>query len=356
VSDTYKGESLQKKAARFETHRANQEWLDRHYPDCFDRGLHVFLASREGGDIGVLKQLGAPLRNLVGIDRDLDAIKACAAKWCRGDGSEEPELVHAEDAGNQLAWIRNCLEKAKGLPAPNDCGDAECWIERWGRESGYPYITSVFWDFCAHLDKSTIDMFTDTWRRLSYGSVLSVAVLKGREKQQSTHRALQAPLANRKRRRSWRSIHPPSYSVMAEMMSGAREWDVSGVLEMIEQETGDINRTGARWLLMQQALWLVDDKSEPAPILVLEYQSSTTTSHGVPMLICSFAKTRLSLGRRPAPPPKIVRLNNGDALAWRNQVLQNVDVDAAADLLNVPRLTAVAWKAHATRGTYARTG
>lgn len=353
TADTYKGESLQKKMARFATHQHAATFQEQFYPGSFCRGLHVVLASREGGDFGPLASLGVPRSSMVGLDRCQSAIQECAAKWSASGVGDDDDitLVHCEDAATELGHINECLGRVKGLTrAP--CPVVDCWVERWALRSQYPYVASVFWDFCSHLDKATIDAIAYTWRCLSIGSVLSVGVLKGREKAQAELRVQLAP-ANRKERRSWRTRMQPSYVSLSEMMRGSRPWNVPLVLDMMRSESGSHARSAAsiRHKLMIYALSLADRSAMPTTVGVIEYQSSTKESNGVPMLICSFAKMSLQDGRA-TPTPKAMKIDDGMALEWRNGELLASDTETAAAVLNVPKATASAWKAHVTRGTY----
>lgn len=77
MADTYKGESLGKKCARA------WHWLvvRRYLGADFLSGKHMFLASREGGDAGVLLALGVAKSNLVAVERDAEAAKSFAARY-----------------------------------------------------------------------------------------------------------------------------------------------------------------------------------------------------------------------------------------------------------------------------------
>jgi hypothetical protein len=360
--DTYKGESLQKKIARIAVHTTVRDWQENRYPGAFDNGMHVFLCSREGGDIGVLATLGVKPQNMVGIDRCEEAIRMCDEKWSSLPGFGDVNLIHGEDAATELAYIRNCIGKTKGQVSDSWCNAADCWIEAWAKKATHPYISSVFWDFCSHIDKDTADTFTDTWRRLHYGSVLSVAFLKGREKRQADHRVGQAPATNHRSRRVGKAIHGDTHGLIVDMMSGRAAWDCQELLKRINNDAGTQSPEGARWLLTFYLLSLCDQSAQPLPVLVCSYQSRTATSNGVPMLVLSFAKGRLPKRLKgwrqqyemPGEPPIHIKIGNSAALRSRNHILLNNDTETAALMLNVPRSTAIAWKAHVTRGTYSQ--
>jgi len=67
--DTYKGESLGKKIARAWFWVVVQRWLK----DDFYTGQHLVLASREGGDVSVLKAMGVPPANIVAMELNAPA-------------------------------------------------------------------------------------------------------------------------------------------------------------------------------------------------------------------------------------------------------------------------------------------
>lgn len=239
--DTYKGESLQKKHARYITHETAKCWMETFYPGSFIKGMHVFLASREGGDIGALRSLGVPFDNMLGADRDLGAIKACGKKWglidTSGDGGEA-HLVHCEDVSTELSWIANCLGRVKGWEEAQDCEEpGGCWLGRWAKRSGYPHVASCFLDFCGHIDKSTVDSCTSAWRSLSWGSVMSVAFLKGREKTQKEYSVHLRPKGNRLARRALKSTTGVGALMVTDMLRGARAWDMREALRVTSEET-----------------------------------------------------------------------------------------------------------------------
>lgn len=340
--DSYKGESLQKKIVRIQTHLAVKRYLDGKAPGLFADGIHVFLASREGGDIGVLKWLGVSPRTMLGVDRNEEAIKNCAEKWatilCAPAGSPwGPGLIHAADIADVVREVTTAL----------------------GGTSGGPRIAHAFLDFCCHIDKSTIDSMTSVWRSLPRGSVLTVAILKGREKIQANHRVVVAPVCDRKRRRGEAKVLGRRGAVgaatvlLAKMIRGEVQWDARTVELTIQSMPGlapsnrgiDVSRMG----LINLALTIVESGVVPVCLSAYEYQSTTNASRGVPMLVASFAK----LGRgEPIPKMKWTRMTEAFAIDMRSSILRQSSSTDAALLLNVEPSTASAWKAHVTRGTY----
>lgn len=356
MTDTYKGESLQKKQARYVTHVAAKAWQESLYPGNWQKGLHVFLASREGGDIGALHSTGVPYDNMVGADRCEEALRLCHEKWSAiiGEQNEDmgPHLVLCDDATVEVGWLGHCLGRVKGSESANVCKEGDdCWVARWAKRSGHPWVASVFLDFCAHLDKDTIEAIAYTWSSISIGSAMSVAVLKGREKKQAIKRAFTAPHSNRRMRRAELSrTGNQALALVGRMFRGEVRWDVPAALEAINGQCGSRHPAGARWLLLNYVLTMSCRESYPDPILVLEYQSSTKASSGVPMLIMGFGKRRL--GQSVVESPIFTKLSDATATDWRSRIITDTSLEEASLILNAPQSSVAAWKAHATRGTY----
>jgi hypothetical protein len=140
VSDTYKGESLGKKLARLHFWKRCQEW----FGDEFTRRKHLVLASREGGDIAVLKGLGVPASNIVAVDRESSAVVACRDR-------------HPD--------VRVLLGEAADVAA----------AERLG-------LGTVFLDFCSWLTSDALACAGACARLLPDHGLLGVAFMRGREK------------------------------------------------------------------------------------------------------------------------------------------------------------------------------
>ena len=140
MSDTYKGESLQKKVARLLTHEIAKISLNAMAPGAWEGGLHAFLASREGSEYGVLDYLGVPSRNLVGLERDEEAVRLCSEKWAMIE--HEGQLVQCDDAGRELRWIAAILQRAQSSEGPVEVPLADGrtwsvgeddWAAKWSR-------------------------------------------------------------------------------------------------------------------------------------------------------------------------------------------------------------------------------
>lgn len=348
MSDGYKGESLQKKAARYTSHSLNREWQR---PDIWKGGLHIFLCSREGGDIGVLSSLGVPFGNMVAMDRDDSALESAWEKWGFEEASEAPNFVVA-DAGHEVHWINTCLKRARGYdhrgygPLPLCTQGRDCWVESWAAASAMPWIASVFLDFCGHIDRGTVDAISRAWSVMDVGSVLTVAVLKGREKAQKVESVTNHPL-NRFQRRRQRATGSAASFLLARMMRGEVSWDARAVLDSIEAEgVGPVTPVGSRWLLLFYALCHACRQSEPAPVSLIEYQSRVGKSQGVPMMIASFGKA--PIGRSGASAVE-VKMTEERARQWQSGVVARHTAAEAAFLLNVSKPSAAALKARVTR-------
>jgi hypothetical protein len=355
ANDSYKGESLQKKDARFQTHHLARSYIDQRAPtgmsSGWEHGLHVVLASREGGDIGVLNHLGVPFGNIVAVDRCTTAIRACADKW-EALGNTATEFVTCPSIATEVGWLSTCLQRWRDKLPPN-CGGTDgdgggCWVAEWAARSKLPFISSVFMDFCGHIDKSTMDECSYAWACMSRGSVLSVAFLKGREKVQQPLRVAAAPFANRHMRRR-QYARDAAFATVGDMMRGAIPWDSKSAMQSLRDAWGAEN---GRLALVHAVLRHAAPDSYPRPMAVIEYQSRTESSRGVPMVIMQFAKERHASQR--ARDLVVWKASQAESLAWRNDLLAKLSSHDAAMALNVPERTAAAWKAHATRGTYAR--
>ena len=139
--DTYKGESPAKKLVR-----AMYWWRVRSVLGWqrFIASKHLVLASREGGDIGVLQSLGVPNANIIAVEYNAEAARACKQKF--------PEIVIVvEDA---FAVAKRRADK----------------------------LGSVFFDLCSPIDTVLIERLLPFVRLMQRGAVLGVAGLRGRER------------------------------------------------------------------------------------------------------------------------------------------------------------------------------
>ena len=330
MADTYKGESLQKKCARWFTHDFVKRAGGR---DRWEDGMHAFLASREGGDIGVMLALGVDPAQMLGFERDPAAHAECVKKWGVRMGAKSPTIAHTQDAGaTLLAFLRGKNFSVK--------------------------VAHVFWDFCSQIEAHTVDTCVATWRALPLGSFFSIAVIKGREKRQAPKMLACAQHPNREARRAMRKIvrtqDPIDSSAMDaavwDTLAGRTPWDMFEMIGLIPEINRCDPATSRAALL---AALLSRSEAGTAAILesLVEYQSVTVTGRGVPMLIATFRKE----AAERASFSEILRtsITQEGAVEWRNAILAENDADRASLILNIPRGSAAALKAHVTRGTYA---
>jgi hypothetical protein len=335
MGDTYKGESFAKKLARLYFWVQVRELLG---DARFYRQTHLVLASREGGDISVLLGMGVDPKRILAVESNAEAAAICSQKF---------PSVRVVYGG--VASIASAPELASET------------------------IASAFLDFCSPLNEGVVDTaFRVVQRALGDGAALGVALLRGRERDAVRDIVLDPTLKEEAERvagliQQQRGLPP------AEL--GAQVWDRDLVLQTELTRRSGLWRLG--WGLIR--------------IGGLHYQSATSTSRGVPMMITLW---RVHRERPRASRRAFVRryLNTAEKV-WRShdffmRVPSVEDTDAATRvaalsleehgevaiaytesalpyaraarlptgrahlLLNVPRTTVSAWKAHAERGTY----
>jgi len=342
AEDTYKGESDSKKVARMLAWERAVEILGN---DRLNTSMHVVLASRIGGDVSVLRSFGVPDKNIIAAER-------------------------CEVAGRQFAatFPGVCLHIGDVIQAVDKCSER---------------IGAVFLDFCAEL-------CADTWRtcifvatKMPPGSVMMVALQKGREKpvrsdtslsgilyNKSTRRRMSLGLPNKKREvdalykpggdprallNTIRTEHSTSMMRTIESIErdrGTRLTDEDRLLLLnIAKESDDKLRRAARFVELEGGMlsalisghitYKEIEKRHLALDTVIEYQSSTRHSRGVPMSIGIFCHG----GRYTSRGIHKVDSHQCDI---RRMVVGGTDPGR----LNIPSATAAAWRAHATRGTY----
>lgn len=334
--DTYKGESLAKKIARLGYWMKIREMLG----PLFVSQTHLVLASREAGDISVLRGLGVPLKNIVGVDRVSSAVDEAMGRW---PGAR----VFEGDIANIAMQVAS--------------------KER---------IASVFLDFCAPIGNAVIDTtYRVIQRALRDGAIVGVGMLRGREKGRFRDVANVEMKAEYNR---LRDTHPDTRGRVASL--GSEMWDRDSMLNL---ELG--KRSG---------LW----KMGWAPVQVgeIHYQSATRESRGVPMMIAVMRVHR----EKPNAPREgfirrmrsvaeaidgsqdfIFRVGGSDTSTTQDfddamretaaavdcgifpsicvggrRLDDGVPVGVAHLLLNIDRATISAWKAHRTMGTYEKKG
>ncbi len=94
MSNRYGGESVGKKLARYSFWDRTKRWLG----DRFFTEQHLVLASRDGGDVAVLKGLGVTPQNIVAVDTDKEAVDDCRRKHPRSPFRDGGSFMTAEAA------------------------------------------------------------------------------------------------------------------------------------------------------------------------------------------------------------------------------------------------------------------
>lgn len=325
MEDSYKGESAGKKLARLDFWIWTKSLLGEQE---FAERKHVVLASREGGDIGVLLALGVPANHIVAVDRVPSAVEACRERW--------PDI------------------------------DVRCGDIREVFRSNTHEVGSVFLDFCSPISRETMTVCRDIYESCVPNIVVGVAFLRGREHDSTDPLAL-IPGMNRRRLRVQRAYgRGMAYDFLARM-GGKTAWRPREMLNEAKADFPD-GEVGAasfrRAFVFAHAMTACCERHWPEVDLILDYQSCTKDSVGVPMTI---------LVTRPRPVIHAVLDNrnrvrvpkfNSGRFAHRAVVASQDDVrrlalsgkmEGAEHLfLNIPPATIAAWRAHATRGTYER--
>jgi len=322
VEDTYKGESPAKKLARL-------EFWTRAVSIMGDRaGRIAVLASREMGDYGVLSALGMAER-VVAIDRCASAVEAAKSKYPSAD------VRHTEAATLRL-------------------------------ETQEP-IACAFLDFCSPICVDIIDTLALFAERGTPGDLLGVGFLKGRE--QDTERRCKSENAHLTSRRHRRALLSKFGEGSRELIGIATGTHTScrGIVQ------GSIYRRFAPGEARARELALAVGAVSYQDIKLLgtiHYQSRTANSCGVPMTYALFRivknplnRTGSSVERAVADRVRILgstRAASFDVSVPADECLvrrKALDIESegkdASLLLNIPRGTISAWKAHDTRGTYA---
>lgn len=313
--DTYKGESPSKKMARLGYWRAVRGVLRGR----FKKTKHVVLASREGGDIGVLLALGVPKENIIAVDLVESAAKACSEKW------PGVEVV---------------------------CGDVADVVEARASEVG-----SVFLDFCSPISTGTVQVGRRILRALRYDSIFGVALLKGRE--HGEVEINEGGRMNRRERRATKAMRRRGGEAEAEahMMRWTSVGKVSAH-EMIKETTDEDERSGygraKAFLAAVHAARHDQWHGMTNAHLVIDYQSVTKESRGVPMTIalCVKERSKIETYRRYQHKYRYAQMRK-----FTDEMVRAFAVSPASGptphlLLNVDKATIAAWKAHANRGTY----
>lgn len=309
--DTYKGESPAKKLARISVWEMIAAGRSRPMGDA----RYLVLASREGGDINFL--LGTGIK---------------------------PTQIFAADINKAACAMAR--ERFPGVTVLE--GD----VVDYARDKKLPNFDAIFLDFCGPVCESTLTAFHEVilWKA-TQDSVAVLGVMRGREQSEFAQEC-----AQQKRVRV--------------------EWMETGRLD---PELGDNSRGDVmtRWLL---------DKSMglglpylALPYGAVHYHSRTELAGGVPMFMKGYrvarnwprrsrsafiesAQKKWHTLRRAFDVDggiRTVMISGQD----NDEKVRKILLDVAASMslqhpemiMNVSKATLAAWKAHATRGTYART-
>ncbi len=310
---TYKGESPAKKILRYRYWCEVRDLLK----ERFFSGKHLVLASQEGGDLSTLIWLGVDPTNIIAIDRNRAALAAVKKKY----HEHGVTFVH----GDVFDFKAPKRKKAKAKSTN---------------------IVSAFFDFCS---PTSVDLMNRVvrWSRsnLSTDSVVGVAVLRGRERDQAFKVYL-----NSFRDQSSRGEGALPFDQWAKKLPRADVLETMLFIQAIEEG----------FLLFPE--WSA------------AYQSRTRDSNGVPMLVTlmrvwkPMTPKRKGILVRKFVKEMNVDLENGTISGGRRENLTKVDdevlrdtalrscdteeTSAVAGLLNIPTQRLAAWKAHRTMGTY----
>jgi len=285
TSDTYKGESPGKKLARLTFWWCCHTYLG----DEFSRGRFLVLASREGGDVAVLRGMGVGDDQIVAVDRSESALAAFRQKF------PSVQAFHG------------------------DVAEAAAQHRR---------VTVACLDFCGEISNAALALSMRVKRRCR-PAILGLCFQRGREspRDETRRRALQMSRDYRAMRKSDPESAGPS----------------------------DLSR------MVSALAYLVAQSSGEAPLvpLVINYHSRTRDGAGVPMTMfpvqwAPWDVAEQMVARGWPHVAEFTYLSEFDLRRRAVDLAIRVNAARAHELLNVSRETFVAWKAHATRGTYSK--
>lgn len=317
TADSYKGESAGKKWARWMFWSACKAYFeDIGRVDHFVSGRHVFFASREGGDYGVLRALGARWSSMFGVEVNDEAARECHEKWRDViDDPVESPVLQMGDVNTEIDFV--------GAP-----------------------IRSCFLDFCGHIGAETLMTCVNIFRSMPIGSIFAAAFLKGREKRHGAK--MVANVGNRHRRRVLARGSSGANRQLIAGLHGSVPLDVNSLISSFAEEEGGSAhfKTGGRWALLTRALEAASTYRSPNPMMIVEYHSRSPGSAGVPMIIMAFVvahKGAVMTAPIYCKAPK-------DAASWVRSEAVSMGSQRGAMAMNVPRSTVTAWLAVGNRG------
>lgn len=303
AADTYKGESDAKKVARL----MYWDQVRLAIPGTFMQRPHLVLASREGGDISVLLGMGVAPENIYAAEINSEAAAACAAKW------PGVAVINAD--------VRAVAEQMRG---------------KWA---------SAFLDFCGNFAEGVLEAAAAVVKALPLGAAFGIGVLKGREGASTG-----APL-NRRQRRSLSAYArttaaaPPVKSALQHVAGEV------GARAVVRANVAAVGSTDAgRYAAIRDAIYLrTAGRRALRKVRCIAYSSGAS-----PMLICATLVSTVAevdFVKTPAALPDVTVDKSAVPQLIRRAAVER---DNAHLLLNVPKSTVAAWRAHATRGTYAQ--
>ncbi len=258
-------------------------------------GPYLVLASREGGDISAGLAWGAKQSEFTAVDSCPDAAASCAARW--------------PDATVRVGDVRQYIDDR---------------------------FNFIHLDFCCNLEPVVFDCLRLCTPRI--GRVLAVTTLKGRE----MDKEIPPVFLNRQQRRALKSARVPE--LRGRVKDKLRSWEA------------ECNADGRRSNLLWRYLLDAHTNSPFRYIAteVVPYQSDRSPMLTVVFEVVSWKEAQ-RLSRGMSSTGRSIATVRGVKETIKSYALraEHAGVDAAL-ALDLPRSTIAAWKAHETRGTYAR--
>ncbi len=347
MASTYRGDSPGKKLSRFRT------WLAM-MGKCRDLGIPyrgALALAGEGGDLSVLDGFGFPLESVTACDVDPDWLEYCAEVY------PSVKTVHGE-----VGAI------AEGVD-----------------------FNMAHLDFCGGISAANIRTIADVcWSVKHLPSVIAVTMLKGREYLGAPDRGTLCGPVSRGVRRRHLAAAVKAKSSIGEYVLRSKEFDPRHVLKLAEQDlrrtvprtdcdaaynkNGSLTSIGKALIRARAIQACVEYTSAlrgafpgDGPCLsmcgVLGYHSRSKKAHGTPFCTAIFvvhhAKQREAVcdillnGPSVAPFHVLNTKQSMDLLRpTAAEMARVVSPDKVAKMFDVNPSSVVAWKAHATRGTY----
>jgi hypothetical protein len=318
AEDLYRGESPAKKLARIKVWSTA---MDRQGVDAFRSTKKIFLASREGGDIGVLLALGVPPEMLVPVEHDAGAAQACQVKW------PQVRVVH----GSASDAIRG-IDQSYGM---------------------------VYLDYCSNVCPDVVEDCANAMLRLKRGSIVAVNVKRARERKVALKSYIRTSAAKEAR------------FLNACKQSGA---NFPTTYRADGETSGNMDSSRAR--AIQIHMMRVGSSRRVGPILIgcINYHSRWIDSSGSPMSSALFEVFRAPREYDVFRFRRTALREEEDAAIWASRheaygdfqardtpdLLQSIAVMMRSRshasnihlLLNIDKGSVAAFKAHISRGSY----